>query len=66
MKLNTSISDGNRIFFQVYSPSVFLTQVFYVGYSSQCPVHFSKVVLDQCKSNVHTLQALVRNFLLNK
>jgi hypothetical protein len=37
---------------------------YFLCYSSQCLVHFSKEVLDWCKGIVHTLQALLRNFLL--
>jgi hypothetical protein len=64
MKLNPVISDGNRILFQVYSVSTFLNTSILLCYSSPCPVHFSKEVLDWCKWNVNTLQALLRNFLL--
>jgi hypothetical protein len=64
MRLNTSISDGNRIFFQFSPPSALLnTSILCMLYSSQCPLHFSKEVLDWCKLNVNTLEALVRNFL---
>jgi hypothetical protein len=64
MKLNTVISDGNRILFQVYPVSTFLNTSILLCYSSQCPVHFSKEVFDWCKWLVNTLQALLRNFLL--
>jgi hypothetical protein len=62
VKLNTNISDGNRILFQVYPPSTFPNRSTECN-SSQCPLHFSKGMLNWCKWKVHTLQALVRNFL---
>jgi hypothetical protein len=38
MKLNTGISDGNIIIFQVYPSSTFLTQIFYsvILHNVQC------------------------------
>jgi hypothetical protein len=64
IKLNTVISDGSRSLFQFYPLSTFLNKGILLCYSSQCPLHFSKAVLDWRKWSVHTLQALVRNFLL--
>jgi hypothetical protein len=56
MKLNTGISDGNRIFFKFPHPPL--------SYSLQCPVYLDKEVLDLYKINFMNLQALVRSFLL--
>jgi hypothetical protein len=63
MGLHSSISDGNRIFFQVSTPSAFLTTSILCN-SSQCPVRLGKEVLDWCEWNIVTLRALMINFLL--
>jgi hypothetical protein len=60
MKLNTSISDGNRILFQSLPIINFPDTNILFCCTSQCPVHFSKEVLDWFKWNVHVLQALVK------
>jgi hypothetical protein len=48
-KLSGKISDGNRIFIQVYPPSAFLNTYEYVFHACQKlqrPVHFRKGMMD--------------------
>jgi tartrate dehydratase beta subunit/fumarate hydratase class I family protein len=59
-RLNTSISNGNRFFFKIYPPCAFLiTNI--LKYVIVHIVHYISLggVLDCCKLNIHTLQALV-------